>query len=208
MVKQYLLNADGSWPSFVDRPGLEAQGVLFVMPVQVPDEFGRSYAEGLPELRDGVWYQTWGDVAEPVPDVAPLAQLKDECIACIDKWHEDALLTLTGKPTQAEQTTWAGKVVLAEAIMAGGTLTPSQTAFLTALGVPAAGYADYASAVLAKSALFWGIIGMADKVRSQCKDRVLGARTHAELEVATASNFAQRDAALSAVMARMQRVTS
>lgn len=137
---------------------------------------------------------------EPEPEPTPLPELKAQALKAIDNEHQNALLQLTGNPTQAEQTTWAGKVALAEAIQSGATLSAAQSGFMNAMGIPLAGYAPYAQAVLAKSAQYWTLVGMADKVRSDCKARIEAAQTEAELEQANAANAAQRDQTLAALV--------
>lgn len=138
----------------------------------------------------------------PVSPPEPLPSLKTQALQAIDQQHQEALLALTGNPTQAEQTTWAGKVALAEAIQKGAPLSAAQSGFLAAMGIPAEGYAQYAQTVLTKSALYWMLVGMADKVRSDCKARVTSAQTHADLEQASLANAAQRDQTMAALAAR------
>lgn len=143
--------------------------------------------------------QTFTPPAPPEPPALPA--LKQDAIRAIDAQHEAVLLQLTGNPTQVEQTTWAGKVALAEAIQQGLPLSAAQSGFLAAMGVPTAGHAQYAQAVLTKSAMYWQLVGVADKVRSDCKDRIASATTHDALAQAGVQNRAQLARALAAVSA-------
>lgn len=138
-------------------------------------------------------------LGEPLP---ALADLKAQALHKVDQAHAATLLQLTGNPTQAEQTTWAGKVALAEAIQAGKPLTQSQLAFLTANGITEADRAGYAKVVITKSATYWTLVGLADKVRSDCKGRIYAASSHEELDQAMADNAAQVDQALAAIANR------
>ena len=73
MVKQFLLNADGSVPANVNVALLEAEGIPLVLPTQRwrPAE-GFMLEEADPVLgEDGVWRQQWVEVPAPEPEPAP-----------------------------------------------------------------------------------------------------------------------------------------
>lgn len=198
-----LLTPSGELPNGLTLELITSLGLTPVYPTAQPrPEPGFALEEGEPVLVKGKYQQRWKQVPIEQPPLPPLADLKAEALQRVDQLHAEALLHLTGNPTQAEQTTWAGKVALAEAIQAGGELTPSQRAFLTHSGIPAAGYPAYAQMVLAKSAAYWALVGLADKVRGDCKDRIVAAKTHEQLEGAAAANQMQHDQALAAVAAQ------
>lgn len=65
MVKQFLLNPDGSVPDGVDAEFLTEQGITLVVPTPFPREYGMVAVELEPEQdEDGVWHQVWSLVPE------------------------------------------------------------------------------------------------------------------------------------------------
>ncbi len=67
MIKQFLLNPDGSIPESVNVPLLEQNGIKLVLPTPMPREYGMVAVEQEPELINGKWVQSWK--LEPVPIV-------------------------------------------------------------------------------------------------------------------------------------------
>lgn len=68
MVKQFLLNADGSIPDGIDIDALNAAGIPLVIPSErwIPDE-GFMIIEIDPELGDdGIWRQRWAEVPQEI----------------------------------------------------------------------------------------------------------------------------------------------
>jgi hypothetical protein len=59
MIKQFLLNPDGSIPQGVNLPLLEQNGIKLVLPTPMPREHGKIAVEQEPELIDGAWKQVW-----------------------------------------------------------------------------------------------------------------------------------------------------
>lgn len=57
MVKQFLLNKDGSMPE--NLQALIDAGVLLVMPTEMPRQSGMVAVEQEPQQIDGVWKQVW-----------------------------------------------------------------------------------------------------------------------------------------------------
>jgi len=57
MVKQFLLNKDGSMPE--NLQALIDAGVLLVMPTEMPRQGGMVAVEQEPQQIDGVWKQVW-----------------------------------------------------------------------------------------------------------------------------------------------------
>ena len=130
----------------------------------------------------------------------PIGKLKYEAYECIDKWHQDSMLRLTGEPTQVEQTTWDGKVGIAETILSNTPLTPLQLTYLKTKGIKEDQYTDYANSVMTKAQAYWSLIGIADKVRSDCKNRIGSAATEEEVNKATEQNITQCNAAIEAAL--------
>lgn len=92
MVKQFLLNADGSIPAGTNLAKLEADGIPLVLPTQVPREPGMVAVEQDPQLgEDGVWRQVW--VLEPAPIVEPAPEQVDP-LAALTVEQKAALLAL------------------------------------------------------------------------------------------------------------------
>lgn len=71
MVKQFLLNPDGTIPEGVDAALLEAEGIPLVVPTEPwAPATGFMLEEREPEQdADGIWRQVWVEV--PIPPAAP-----------------------------------------------------------------------------------------------------------------------------------------
>ncbi len=90
MVKQFLLNPDGSVPLGTDLAKLEAEGIPLVLPTKPPREPGMIAVEMEPELdAEGVWRQVWK--LEPSPEPAPK---DDDLLASLTPEQRTALLAL------------------------------------------------------------------------------------------------------------------
>lgn len=77
MIKQFLLNADGTVPPNVNIDLLEAEGIPMVLPTeQWRPQDGFILEERSPEQdEDGVWRQVWVEV--PVPPCPQTTQTLD-----------------------------------------------------------------------------------------------------------------------------------
>lgn len=95
MVKQFLLNPDGTVPEWADVASLEAAGVLLVMPTPVPRAQGMVAVERDPQQdADGVWRQAW--MLEPAPEPEPVDQIADPLAALTDEQKAALLALLQG----------------------------------------------------------------------------------------------------------------
>lgn len=67
MIKQFLLNPDGSIPEGTDVALLQAEGIPLVLPTSRPKpEPGFIVEECEPEqTEDGIWRQAWAQVQAP-----------------------------------------------------------------------------------------------------------------------------------------------
>ena len=92
MVKQFLLNSDGSVPFGTDLAKLEAEGIPLVWPAPVPRQSGMVAVEKDPQQdADGVWRQVW--VLEPAPEPEPVPEPIDP-LASLTPEQKSALLAL------------------------------------------------------------------------------------------------------------------
>jgi hypothetical protein len=90
MVKQFLLNPDGSIPFGANLAKLQAESIPLVLPTQPPREPGMIAVEMEPELdAEGVWRQVWK--LEPSPEPAPK---DDDLLASLTPEQRTALLAL------------------------------------------------------------------------------------------------------------------
>lgn len=69
MIKQFLLNPDGSIPANANVELLQEQGIPLVLPTPVPRASGMIAVEQEPKLVNGVWHQVWK--LEPAPEEFP-----------------------------------------------------------------------------------------------------------------------------------------
>lgn len=67
MIKQFLLNADGSIPHNINIDALNEAGIKLVMPTEPPRESGMIPIEQEAVLIDGVWFQSWKLEPQPEP---------------------------------------------------------------------------------------------------------------------------------------------
>lgn len=65
MIKQFLLNPDGSIPDNANIEILKQQGIPLVIPTPVPRQSGMIAIEQEPELIDGVLKQSWKLIDAP-----------------------------------------------------------------------------------------------------------------------------------------------
>jgi hypothetical protein len=65
MIKQFLLNPDGSIPENVNIELLKQQGIPLVIPTPVPRQSGMIAIEQEPELIGGVLKQSWKLIDAP-----------------------------------------------------------------------------------------------------------------------------------------------
>jgi hypothetical protein len=66
MLKQFLLNRDGSIPADVDVALLNAEGIRLVLPTDAPQDFEMIAVEQEPQQdENGVWRQVWA--LKPIP---------------------------------------------------------------------------------------------------------------------------------------------
>lgn len=77
MIKQFLLNPDGSVPDGTDVALLEAEGVPLVLPTaRWTPAPGYMLEEREPvEDAQGVWRQTWVEVLMPEPTPVPIEEI-------------------------------------------------------------------------------------------------------------------------------------
>lgn len=63
MIRQFLLNPDGSVPAGVNIEILKAEGIPLVIPTPVPTTPGMMAVEQEPQQdADGVWRQVWVEI--------------------------------------------------------------------------------------------------------------------------------------------------
>lgn len=99
MLKQFLLNSDGSIPTSVDIELLQAEGIPLVMPTPIPREAGMIAVERKPEQdSDGIWYQVW--TLEPAPEPLPEPEAEEslDLLASLTNEQKQALLVFLTKP--------------------------------------------------------------------------------------------------------------
>lgn len=135
--------------------------------------------------------------AATTPRPLTMAEIRARGLLEVDQQHQAMLLRLTGNPTDVERATWPGKVELARRVLGGDALALDQEAFLAAAGLDTAGKRRaYAEGVMAKSARFWTLVGLADRVRSEARARILAVQTMSGWEACGRLN---REAAAAAI---------
>lgn len=69
MIKQFLLNPDGSIPENANIELLKQQRIPLVIPTPVPRQSGMIAIEQEPELIDGVLKQSWKLIEAPKQNI-------------------------------------------------------------------------------------------------------------------------------------------
>ena len=96
MIKQFLLNADGTIPAGVDVERLIVGGIPLVRPTPMPRQPGMVAVEQAPQMgTDGVWRQVWS--LEPAPPAEAVAEPVDPLASLTDE-QKAALLALLSPP--------------------------------------------------------------------------------------------------------------
>ena len=65
MIKQFLLNPDGSIPNNINIELLQQEGIKIAIPTPAPRESGMVAIEKEPELVEGQWKQVWELIPAP-----------------------------------------------------------------------------------------------------------------------------------------------
>lgn len=96
MIKQFLLNADGTAPVGIDLARLIAEGIPLVLPTKRPVQPDMVAMEQDPQLgADGVWRQVW--TLEPAPPAEPVPEQLDLLAGLTDE-QKGALIALLTPP--------------------------------------------------------------------------------------------------------------
>ena len=124
----------------------------------------------------------------------PFAEQVEQALQSIDEFHAQTVQRLVGSPTQAEKDTWAMKLEAATALSAGKAPSMAGAAFLKAAGIDTPEkQSAWSASVLAKSAGYASIVGLAEKVRAGAREAVRAAEDAAGVRAALAGAMAQAD---------------
>lgn len=126
----------------------------------------------------------------PVVSVADqFLRLKTTALTTIDHFHAETVQQLVGNPTQVEKDTWALKLEIANAITSKAPISPAGQSFLQSANITTgAAQAEWATSVLAKSAAYATVVGLAEALRSTARAAVKAATDQASLESALAAH--------------------
>lgn len=96
MIRQFLLNADGTIPAGADVGRLIAEGIPLVLPTAMPRQTGMVAVEQEPQ-RDaiGVWRQVWVLEPAPEPEPEPVPESQDPLATLTDEQKAALLALLT-----------------------------------------------------------------------------------------------------------------
>jgi len=100
MIKQFLLNADGTIPAGADVGRLLAKGIPLVIPTPMPRQPGMVAVEKDPQQDgEGVWRQVWELVSDPEPqELQPTTTEPLDLLATLTNEQKAALLALLTQP--------------------------------------------------------------------------------------------------------------
>jgi hypothetical protein len=156
----------------------------------------------VPEPQEGWGWDGKQFLAPPTPSVEEtFALLKDVAIQSIDAFHADTVQRLVGNPTQVEKDTWALKLEVANAIHGSWAVSPAGEAFLAGAGLTTATTkSKWANAVLAKSAAYAQVVGLAEKLRDTARTAIKAATDEQSLNSALEAQRAAADAAVASLL--------
>lgn len=121
--------------------------------------------------------------------VAELAANKATALAAVAQFHADTVQRLAGSPTQVEKDSWAMKVATAYSVSMNAPVSAEGKAFMLAAGITTpAQQTAWAASVQANAAKFAGLVGLADKLRSQAKADINAAVDQTALDAAITAN--------------------
>lgn len=144
---------------------------------------------------DGKW------VLNPAKQSAAFDKAKAAAGASIDQFHADTVQKLVGNPTQVEKDTWPLKLETASAIINKTTLSAAGQAFLAGAGMTTdAAKAAWATSVLAKSAAYAQVVGLAEKLRGAARTAVKAATDEVSLKATLDAQRAAADAAVASLL--------
>lgn len=135
---------------------------------------------------------TWNKgswLLDPAKQAAQLEHDKLQALTTIDHFHAETVQQLVGNPTQVEKDSWSLKLDVANAITSKSPISPAGQSFLQSANITtAAAQAEWATSVLAKSAAYATIVGLAENLRSTARAAVKAATDQASLESALAAH--------------------
>lgn len=130
-----------------------------------------------------------------------IEQARLDALTSINKFHAETVQKLVGNPTQVEKDTWALKLEVANAITNKVAISAAGQAFLLGADLTtAAAKSVWATSVLAKSAAYAQVVGLAEKVRDSARAAVKTATDEAAIKVALDAQRAAADAAVASLL--------
>lgn len=138
---------------------------------------------------------------DPAKQAIQLDRAKLQALATIDQFHADTVQKLVGSPTQVEKDTWSLKLEAASAITNKTPISTAGQAFLAGAGMTTdAAKVAWATSVLAKSAAYAQVVGLAERLRDTARTAVKAATDEASLKAALDAQRAAADAAVASLL--------
>lgn len=134
---------------------------------------------------------------DPVKQAAWLDHARAQALQSIDQFHAETVQKLVGSPTQVEKDTWALKLEVANAIVRKLPIAATGQAFLESAGLASdSAKAEWAASVLAKSAAYAQVVGVAERLRDEARTAVRAASDDAALAAVIEAQHAAADDAI------------
>lgn len=146
-------------------------------------------------------YQDWlAEGNSPAP-MLNFDDQKSAALDAIDHFHSAVVQKLVSNPTQVEKDTWALKLEISSAITNKAAVSAAGQAFLKSAGFTTeAAKSAWAASVMAKSAAYAHVIGLAEKLRHTARTAVKAAADEASLKAALEAQRAAADAAVAELL--------
>jgi hypothetical protein len=143
-----------------------------------------------------------GVISAPVP-ATPLDQAKASAQAQIDDHHAAVVTNLVGAPTQTEKDTWAMKLETASSVASGIEPSIAGKTFLVSAGIiTQESQQAWANLVIQKSAIYAGIVGVGEKLRSAARQAIKQAGTVEEVNSALQASIVEAETTVKAFLQR------
>lgn len=103
-------------------------------------------------------------------------QVKVHARAVLEQAHAEVIERLSGNPTPQEKATWEIKLDAANSVIEKSPVSAAGIAFMQGVGLTTdAAKSAWAAKVLSNAAVYWKVVGVADKLRASFKASIAAA---------------------------------
>lgn len=142
-------------------------------------------------IKDGSKYRVGGAVVARAAAAFNLARAQADAIAATNDYHAYQMAARTGNPTLIMSASYAAKMKLITAVLAGSTLDQFDTAYLNAGGYTTSALRTaWANSEQPQAVAYFSLLGKADALSKTSKARIMAATDAVTLNAAITQNRA------------------